>query len=364
MINEPMEVSWIESLAGVPQQEWNRLAAHGGFYLSHAWLSIQEDDPDSQRHYAVARMGGRLVGALSMDIVEKESNDFYTPSAVLPDGCAGPDRSLMVLGGHGGYRSGFVLDPVLDAEAREGTVHALLDRVVTLSRELGRAAVFFYLQDQFREVVGRFPAADEPLLARHEATLRLPGSGWTDYLGALRESRRTKIRREERRFSASGYQVAVGDLTPWLEPAGRLLANMQRRYGHEADAAEMSEHLAGQIRDLGEHVAFLCSDEQGLIGFALTFPFGDTLWVRAGGFAYERLRGAGEYFNLGYYQPIRWAYENGIRTVQLGIESLDAKAHRGATLSPLWVTPIGWSWPDLDSIRRANGVRAAEPERW
>ena len=359
-----IEVSWLESLAEVPRPVWDRLGGEGGFYLSHAWLSLQEDDPDSRRRYAVATMQGKLVGAVPVDIVEEESNDFYRLSAVLPDGCAEPDAPLMLLGGHGGYLSGLVLDPLLDAGGRELTVRSLLREIISASRELGRVALFFYLQQQFRDLVAGLHGTSEPLLARHEATLELAGHAWTDYLASLPSSRRTNIRGEERRFREAGYDVTVGELTPWLDEAGALLANVQRRYGHKADAADMSDHLAAQIRNLGEHVAFLCTDDRGLAGFSLGFPFGGTLWMRAGGFAYERLRRSAEYFNLAYYLPIRWAYEHDIRNAHLGIESLDAKALRGATLSPLWVTPVGWSWPDGAAIRAANSHRAAEPMKW
>ena len=89
-----------------------------------------------------------------------------------------------------------------------------------------------------------------------------------------------------------------------------------------------------------------------------------TLAVRAAGFAYERLRGAAEYFNLIYYRPIRWAYEHGVRQIHLGIGSLHTKTLRGGRLAPLWVVPVGWSWADVTAIRRANAERAADPVKW
>lgn len=360
-----MKVSWLDSLADVPPPLWDRLARDGGFYLSHAWLSLQESDPDSNRQYAVATTDeGKLLGGVPVDFVEQESNDFYRLSAVLPDGCAEPDAPLVVLGGHGGYRSGFVLDPLMDGELRAMAARSMIDEIVSTSRSAGRLALFFYLQQQFLELIVGVRGAHEPLLARHDATLELAGHTWDDYLAALSGGRRTKIRREVRRFDAAGFRVTVGDLTPWLDEAGSLLANVQHRYGHEADAPDMSEMLGEQIRDVGEHIAFLCADDQGLVGFALGFPFGDTLSLRAGGFAYERLRHAAEYFNMAFYLPIRWAYEHDIRSLHLGIESLEAKTLRGAALSPLWVTPVGWSWPDSAAIRAANDLRAATPLEW
>ncbi|HYO60770.1 MAG TPA: GNAT family N-acetyltransferase [Actinomycetota bacterium] len=365
MTSGPITVSWLDSLAGVPRPVWDGLAAEGGFYVSHGWLSLQEHGSSSRRRYAVATRDGALVGGLSVDEVEVVSNDFYRFGAVLPEGCAGPTAPMTLVGGRGGYASGFVLDPRADDAERTAAVRALLAEIASASRERGRAAVFFYLQDRFRELVLGTSEIDEPLLARHDATLHLPGSEWSDYLASLSRDRRGMIRREERRFAAAGYSVTAGDLTPWLDEAGLLLANVQRRYGHDADPADMTEVLAEQIAGLGEHVAFLCADDQRLVAFALAFPFTDgSLSIRAVGFDYERLRGAAEYPNLAYYRPIRWAYEHGLRRLHLGIESLHAKTLRGARLAPLWVVPLGWSWSDATAIRRANAERAADRESW
>lgn len=365
MTSEQLTVSWVDSLAEVSQPEWDRLASEGGFYLSRGWLSLQERGSSSRRSYALARLRERLVGALPVDVVEVASNDFYRFPAVLPKGHPEPTAPMMLLGGRAGYAGGPVLDPDLDAEQRTSTIRALLSEVTRVSHELGRAAVFFYLQDRFRGLVLEAPDVGEPLLARHDATLHLPGSGWTDYLGGLSASRGTKIRHEERLFGAAEYSVTVGELTPWLDEAGPLLANVQSRYGHEADPDEMTEVLAEQVTSLGEHVAFLCTDEDGLVGFALWFPFrGGSLSLRAAGFDYGRLRRAAEYFNLAYYLPIRWAYEHGVRRLHLGIESLQAKALRGGRLTQLWVVPVGWSWSDEAAIREANVERAADPVSW
>jgi uncharacterized protein len=358
-------VSALESASDLLVSEWNQLASAGGFYLSHAWLRLQEDDPDSPRRYLVARRHGRLLGVLAVDDVERENNDFYLFSAVLPEDHESPTRPVTLLGGHGGYGSGLLLDPRLSRAETEDTAHALVTRAAEDAERGGRAAVFFYLQEQYRELVGGVPGVGEPLLARHDAIIELAGHRWDDYLTALPTGHRTKVRREVRRFGEAGYSLTVGPLTPWLPAAGEMLAAVQQRYGHDADPGGMADMLAEQIEAAEAHVSFVASDEQGPVGFALAFPFGDTLNMRAGGFAYARLRkGAAEYFNLAYYEPVRWAYRQGLSRLHLGIESLEAKHNRGARLSPLWVVPVGWSWPNSDAIRCASRQRAADPVHW
>lgn len=358
-------VSSLESALEVPTSEWDRLVGAGGFYLSHAWLRLQEGDPDSPRRYLAARADGRLLGVLPVDDVKHEHNDFYQFSTVLPEGHAAPDRPVTLLGGRGGYNSGLLLDPTLSPAETATTVRALVTRAAEDAERDGRLAVFFYLQDRYRDLVTAVPGVGEPLLARHEAVIDLTGTGWDDYVAALPSDRRRKVRREVRNFDDAGYDVTVGPLTPWLTAAGDMLAAVQQRYGHDADGGGMSEMLAEQIGAAEQHVSFVASDAQGPLGFALAFPFGDTLNMRAGGFAYERLRkGAAEYFNVVYYEPVRWAYRHGLTRIHLGIESLEAKQHRGGRLSPLWVVPVGWSWPDSAAIRAVSRERADDALNW
>lgn len=358
-------LEWIHSAREVDRPGWDRLAGDDGFYLCQGWLALQEGDEDSPRSYVVARgADGAISGALPVDRVDSESNDFYLLSAVLPPEVATPDERLMLLGGHGGYRSGFLLDPDLGVAERRATIDALVGEARRAAQGADRRAVFMYLDDTFLAEVATVSDVGTPLLSRHEATLQLPGQGWSDYLRSLPAGRRRTVPKEERRFAAADYSVAAGDLTPWLDQAGALLAQVQHRYGHDADPAGMSEMLHAQITDIDGHVAFVCTDGEDLLGFVLAFEFGDSLFLRAGGFDYDRVRGAGEYFNLAFYHPIRWAYEHGPRRLHFGIEALQAKSLRGAALSPLWTVPVGWNWSDEQQVRTANADRAASPLSW
>lgn len=363
MSTSTLRLEWVESATRFDRARWDRLAGRRGFYLSQGWLALQEGDPRSPRSYVVAMdPDGRLCGALPVDLVETESNNNYRPESALPSGMSPPNGPVALLGGHGGYRSGVLLDPDLSLGARSDLARALVSEARTQVEARGYQAIFMFHTDEFLTDASDAEGAGTPLLARHEATLTLPGDEWQSYLAGLSAARRRKVSREEARFAEAGYDVLVGDLGPHVGQAGALLAAVQHRYRHDADPAGMSEMLREQVTRIPGHVAFMCRDGVDLVGFILAFRFGQTLFMRAAGFDYERLRGASEYFNLGYYRPVRWAYEHGVRELHFGIGALEAKVHRGAALDPVWAVPVGWQWSDEAAVVRANRDRAGDPE--
>lgn len=94
------------------------------------------------------------------------------------------------------------------------------------------------------------------------------------------------------------------------------------------------------------------------VGFSLSYPWGDTFYVRATGYEYARLRAACEYFVLTCYEPIRQAAQAGCARLHLGLKSLQAKMIRGATLAPLWsvIVPVGRDI-GVDEVRAVNRSR-------
>jgi hypothetical protein len=89
-----------------------------------------------------------------------------------------------------------------------------------------------------------------------------------------------------------------------------------------------------------------------LVGLALAYRWRDTLYLRSVGFDYAALRDAYEYFNLVYYEPIRWAAGNGVRKMHFGVEAYDAKVRRGAVLQPLWAVLTSTA-PQLSEVDSA-----------
>jgi hypothetical protein len=205
-------------------------------------------------------------------------------------------------------------------------------------------------------------AAKVPVLMSADSAIDIPGSTIDDYIATIPSQYRRKIRREMRVFEAAHYQTAEVRLEDCLAEAGALVCNLQHRYGHMDDDGVWQGELGKMAELLDERgVVFSCRHEGALAGFALGYPHGQTLYMRRCGFDYDRLRDAFEYFNLGYYLPLRYAYRQGLKRLHLGPTAYEAKVRRGATLAPLWGAAVcSAAQPDDDAALAWNRKAASE----
>ncbi|MET8806320.1 GNAT family N-acetyltransferase [Streptomyces sp. NPDC004546] len=177
----------------------------------------------------------------------------------------------------------------------------------------------------------------KPVQLGQDARIPLPGSRFEDHLAGLPSKRRVAVRRERRAFTEAGYELRALRLSECADSAGALLAQLQQRHGHAADPDVMARLLRDQADGMADSGVVLAAYADGrMVAFSLCYRHAGTVWLRATGYDYARLRGAHEYFNLVYYLPIEVAYAHGATTLHLGMESLRAKTLRGAVTSPLW----------------------------
>jgi uncharacterized protein len=360
----------VRSLDEIDASDWAAVARASGFYLSHEWLRLVEADASATAEYLLGYDGGRLVAALPLYEVHTESLGLYRPTRLADGRWRG---RYLLAGSRRGFVNGFLVAPGLPGEGRAEAFRALLPAV----RERVRArdadgALFLHLPtaaagELLRALAGEI--AGLPLLALVDCAIDVPGQGMDDYVRSIPRPPRSKIRREMRVFGEAGYEIGEERLAGCLAEAKPLLCNLQHRYGHLDDDERWRSELDHMADMLGHRgVVFTARRGGSLVGFALGYPFGGTMYIRWVGFDYEALAGAFEYFNLGFYLPLRYAYRHGLRRLHLGPTAYDAKVRRGAVLAPRWSLAVfdrasRGTAADLDWNRQAAGEWFGRYER-
>jgi hypothetical protein len=331
-------VRTVRSLEEIGAAEWDTAADPGGFYLSHEWLRLVAADPSATAEYLLGYDGDRLAAVLPLYDVHIENLGLYRPSGLADGRWRG---RYLLAGSRRGFLNGFLVDPGLPGERRAEAFRALLpvvkDRVGASGAD---GALFLHLTAEAAAEMSQAAAGEFtglPLLTLVDAAIEVPGDGLEDYVRSIPSHARRKVRREMKVFGEAGYEVAEERLTDCLAEAKSLVCNLQHRYGHVDDDEKWRSELDHMARLLGHRgVVFSARRRGALVGFALGYPFGGTLYMRRCGFDYDALQDAFEYFNLGYYLPLQYAYRNGLRRLHLGPTAYEAKVRRGAVLAPLW----------------------------
>jgi predicted N-acyltransferase len=358
-----MRVEVFRSLAAIPRATWNSLAGEAGLYASHEWLTAIEVTTSGYCRYLVAYDGNRAVAGLPVYFVTEEHNEYYDPRSVFRN--AAPERT----GFHclAGSRSGYSNEPLLAAGLTEADQHAAVSSVLAALCELAGQegnghCYLLYLNERGRR---RFLACTKgmrPVLSYSgDAWIEATGHCFDDYLTGRSQKRRTNIRREIRRFADHGLHVTRADARDHLDLIVDFASRANVKYGVDVAHEDQLLEFKKQCLALGDRsILFICKSGTTVLGAALAFAWHDWLYMRMSGFDQDLPSSAYKYFNVVIYEPLKYCYESGLRGIHLGTGSHQAKAERGAHISPLTSVALpagGHPETDLASAASRAGAR-------
>jgi predicted N-acyltransferase len=164
-------------------------------------------------------------------------------------------------------------------------------------------------------------------------TLQVPDTGWDGYLASFGSSKRNTLRKERARFLAAVTDVALAAHIPdaQLDDAVTLLGQRYAKFGHHEPPDRVRDRL-DRFRAVHPAGFIIARRGEEIAGFtAVAIDHAHSRLI-------PRLGAVGAdvpyaYFNLSFYELITWAHRLGLRTVELGTQSYQAKLLRGAALT-------------------------------
>lgn len=239
-----------------------------------------------------------------------------------------------------------------------GAVTQLLTELRARTAEKACVAMYLNIED-----VRLFRAAGVPapaVLLECDAWLPVPDGGFDAWLAALSKKRRHYVRKEIAAFTSAGYRIQHLPLRECSTAIAPLALQTESKYGFIATLEEDLVTFHNHEQCLGDAaMVALCTLDDTPLGFCLYYVWRDTIFIRWVGFDYPRLRNAYEYFNLLYYEQLRWAAERGIRWIHAGLKATEAKVLRGAILHPLWLLDLSATSPLVEAERAVHDHNAA-----
>lgn len=239
-----------------------------------------------------------------------------------------------------------------------GSVAQLLAELRAQAAEEACVAMYLNTED-----VRLFRAAGVPapaVLLECDSWLPVPDGGFDTWFAGLSAKRRSSVRKEVAAFTSAGYRIQHLPLRECSTDIAPLAVRTESKYGYHAAPAEDLATFRNHQQCLGDAaMVALCILDDSPVGFCLYYVWRDTIFLRWAGFDYPRLRNAYEYFNLLYYEQLRWAADRGIRWIHAGIKAAKAKVLRGASVHPLWLLDLAATSPLVEAEQAVRNYNAA-----
>lgn len=336
-----IEALTVPSLASLPAAFWQSFHRGAGVYQSRPWLEFVERTAGPATAYVATTEAGQGLGLLPMYPAPTEPGTGYALSD-LAEITAAPG-TIWLCGNRRAYRNEMlVVSLPEDGRLGQMALGALGSAAAAACPSDPATLIFPYVSKTHADMLCRTMPHAVPFLSKLDANIHINGRSFDEYVRGLGRKKASTIRWEMRRFERAGYATAVERLADCWQEAGPLVANVQRRYGHDdtPDSCRRGLRLQGELL-AGHDVVFTARRAGRLVALALFYEWNGTLASRVVGFDYSGLAGAMEYFYLNFYWPLEYACGRGLTRILLGTGSEQAKQQRGAALTGLWTVISG-----------------------
>ncbi|MCM3666376.1 GNAT family N-acetyltransferase [Mesobacillus subterraneus] len=352
-------ISIVNSLDEIAEEEFLPLSQGRSFYVSRPWLLAIERLRGRDTAYITSRdRTGNLLGVLPIYWGKPSTRGYYEPYKRFLERSQGEFNEKdwspsFIIGSRAAYSCEFLLSNDIEQAEQNEVLKAMLEFAEEFRKEWGSASTsVLYMTDSGSMQLKKNITNPAFFLAGAHAVLEIKWKSFDEYLAHLKGRDRVTVRREERVFSSAGYRIESAKLGDSIDVFAELFANHENKYGHKTTPQKEAIELNTLVDTANEysHVLVLKLGERA-VGCILLFLWEKTIYARTVGFDFSLVGQAFEYFNLAYYEVIRFAIENGFRHVDYGMGTYRAKLKRGANLKPLWgyVNSEGHPTPFEDS---------------
>ena len=293
--------------------------------------------------FVVAETAGTLVGY--MPVFQAKGEDFPTDScdpAIVAPGVAGkhprPASDFLLIGGHTELVAGGVVRAGCPEEEQAEVIARLAEAAFALARDEGKIGMALYVRDAQLESFLRYAPRDRVASKiAEDFSLAVPDDGMDAYVSGLKRKTRARVRNELHEVEERSLSTRTHSVAEILDEALPLILSVKQRHGIVDHPRLVRMRLQSWWQAASWTAAFCVSDPSGeLIAVSLAVVCGPALEIYEVG-----LSDSSDLRHLAYveallYAPMRWAAENDVSRLVLGLDSPTPKRLRGAVPSAVW----------------------------
>ena len=318
------------------QIDWPALSVGTRHTVSAAWLGVAEGRLAGSEGFALADDDGVHVAMMGRVVPAVTDNQFTDPYLPVRDRFGGPERVFPALSFMYPNYDSYPVGPGADDPAR---LARFVDEICRHARGRGlRSVVFQYLDPVAERLTETLRAAGFTVVTvAQRAELAIDFDRPDHYLSRLSSHRQRRIRSEMRALAAAHVEYTVRPLHEDEEILISLRSGLAEKYRGASDP-EKEKRWFDNVRRCfpAADVFVICADIDGrTVGFTLFVRTGDRLTALLTGSDYGDPGARYVYFGTCFYAAVPVALDLGIRVIEYGMGSEEAKRARGCTLQPL-----------------------------
>ena len=338
--------------------DWPALSAGVRHTVSIAWLDVAEGRLADCAGLALVDAAGVQVAMMARVVQTMTENQFTDPFLPVWDRIGAPERVFPALSFMYPNYDSYPVGPGARVPAR---LAQYVDEVCRHARDQGLRSVVFQYLDPVAELFTESlrGAGFTVFTAAHRAELAIDFDEPGEYLSRLSSHRRRRLQSEIRALDAAGVKYEVRPLRDDEDDLVALRCGLAAKYRGSADPAKERGWFDNIRRCFpADDVFVVMAEIDGrTVGFTLFVRTGDRLSALLTGTDYGDPHARYVYFGTCFYAAMPLAIDLGVRVIEYGMGSEQAKKARGCTLQPLrWAirdladdTPIG-SDPPIDPV--------------
>ncbi len=340
-----LTIRTVTDIRSIPEALWDEVAVSDRLICSHRFLRAVQDAGinDCRFLYPVVYAEGRIVAHACMYTVTSELDMFG--EGWLGAAIGAVARRLPFLTRFRSLECGTPVELGSTISVRPGTdpeavLRLLADEAMRLAADHRVDGILFrdFRAEEMPGVALLEEYGFRPVFNLPLASLPVRWATPEAYTAALRSTYRRAFRRRREVFARNGLTArVVTDFAPLAEELAALwrqVFDRAREYRREilppAFFARMSEELGSASEVL------LLEREGRILAFALLLQEHERLVWPYCGLDYAMNQEYELYFNL-LYEIVFHGLSRGVREIDLGITTLDAKKRVGATVTPLYM---------------------------
>ncbi|WP_433386902.1 GNAT family N-acetyltransferase [Micromonospora sp. KLBMP9576] len=299
--------------------------------------------------WSVARSGGRIVGAVTTHrpTTARFSGGPYDLRRLAGSlGQQVPDdpRHWAFVGGCRDLAAGTVTAGDLNEAETDQVRRVVAAHAFAEAHAAGAFPVALHVREpEVSSFVAGLGARASALAIDETADLRLAGDDVEQHLASLGSSQRERCRRDQRRFAALGCSTARVPAASVLAEAAPLVWAVKEKYGVVDHPRLCLFRLQEWARAVGEDACYasLVRDPAGrLIAVSFFAVEGEVLEGYEIGLADDVPGREFAYLQAMIHGPVRYAFELGCRSIDLGLSSSTVKRRRGAVITRTWLVSL------------------------